>query len=45
MLERDKPWYEERLPMLEDRVRTGWTSCPAGLATPTGSMERSAPAT
>ena len=22
LLERDKPWYEERLPILEDRVRT-----------------------
>jgi glutathione S-transferase len=22
ILERDKPWYEERLPMLDDRVRT-----------------------
>jgi hypothetical protein len=40
--ERDKTWLEERLPILEDRVR--WTNFPVGLAMPTGSTMRSAPA-
>ena len=45
LLERDKPWYEQRLPMLEDRVRDRLDELSAGLAMPTGSMAPSAPAT
>ena len=44
-MERDKPWFAERLPMLEDRIRARLDSFPLGLATPTGSMAPSAPAT
>jgi glutathione S-transferase len=43
--ERDKPWYGERLPMLEDRIRGGWESSPAALARPIGSTAPSARAT
>ncbi len=45
-LERDKTWYEERLPILEDRVRdAAETNFPVGLAMPTGSTASSAPVT
>jgi glutathione S-transferase len=40
-LERDKTWYEQRLPVVEDRIRDRLGQ----LAMPTGSMVRSARAT
>jgi glutathione S-transferase len=43
--ERDKTWYEERLPILENRVRDRLDELPVGLAMPTGSTMRSAPVT
>ena len=30
VLEREQPWYAQRLPMLDERVRTGWRSCRRG---------------
>ena len=36
--EGDKPWYEERLPLLEDRIRVRLDELSSRLATPTGSM-------
>ena len=30
LLEHDKSWYEERLPVLEDNVRYGWANFPVG---------------
>lgn len=45
LLESDKPWYGQRLPVVEDRlrVRLGELSLASGV--PTGSMARSARAT
>ena len=45
MLERDKPWSEERLPMIDDRIRGRLGNCRRGSAMPTGSTATSAPAT
>jgi glutathione S-transferase len=45
ILDTDKPWYAERLLVLEDRVHGGWANFPAGLAMPTGWTVRSAPVT
>jgi hypothetical protein len=45
LLERDKTGHEGRLPVLQKRVVTGWTNCPTGLMTPTGSTMRPAPVT
>ena len=46
LLERDKTWYEERLPILEDRVRVRLGELSSRLGgMPTGSTMRSAPAT
>ena len=45
IVERDRSWYEARLPMLEDRVRVRLDDFPVGLARPTGSTARSAPVT
>ena len=45
LLEGDKPWSKERLPLVEDRVRNRWANYPFALAMSTGSMERSARAT
>ena len=43
LVERDKSWHVERLPILDDRVRVRLrVSCPHTSATPTGSMARSA---
>lgn len=45
LFERDKPWYEERLPMLQDRVRVRLAELSAHLGkADTGSTVRSAPA-
>lgn len=45
ILERDEPWYEQRLRVLDDRVRKLWGVFPAALVMQTGSMAPSAPAT
>ena len=46
LLERDKPWYEERLPHARRAASaSGWASCPTGWATPTGWTATSARAT
>ena len=45
LLERDKPWYAERLPLVEDRVRDRLDQLSVAWAMPTGSMVRSARAT
>jgi len=45
ILESDKPWTEERLPMVKDRVASGWSSSLTAWARQTGSMERSVRAT
>ena len=45
-LERDKPWYARSACRCSRTASApGWTSCPRGSATPTGSTARSAPAT
>ena len=45
-LEGDKPWAEERLPLVEDRIRDRLAaSCLRAWAMPTGSTARSAQAT
>ena len=43
--ERDKTWYEERLPIVEDRIRDRLGQLSAALAMPTGSTVCSAPVT
>ena len=43
LFERDQPWYEERLPIVQDPVRAAWTTSPPGSARPIGSMAGSAP--
>ena len=45
ILEGDKSWSKERLPLVEDRVRNRLSSSPPAWAMPTGSTERSARAT
>ena len=45
LLEGDKPWSKERLPLSRIASATGWANYPFALAMPTGSMERSARAT
>ena len=45
LLEGDKPWSKERLPLVEDRVRDRLKQLSARLAMPTGSMVGSARAT
>ena len=45
LLEGDKPWSEQRLPLVEDRIRDRLANFPLALAMPTGSMARSARAT
>ena len=45
LLEGDKPWSQERLPLVEGRVRARWNNFPLAWAMPTGSMVRSARAT
>ena len=44
-LERDKTWYEERLPSSRIASVSGWVTFPVALAMPTGSMVGSAPVT
>ena len=44
-VERDKTWYEERLPFSRIASVSGWTNFPVGLAMPTGSTASSAPVT
>src|SRR4051812_24924390 len=43
--EGDKPWAEERLPLVKDRIRDRLSSSWPAWAMPTGSMGRSARAT
>ena len=38
LLEGDKPWSPQRMPLVEDRVRDRLANLPRRLATPTGSM-------
>ena len=45
LLERDKLWAKERLPLVEDRVRDRLKPLSIRLGVPIGSMETSAPAT
>ena len=45
ILERDKPWTKERLPLVADRIRDRLSNCPPASAVPTGSMAGSARAT
>ena len=42
LLEGDKPWSKERLPLVKDRIRNRLGQLSAALAMPTGSMARSA---
>lgn len=37
LMEKNKSWFEERLPILDDRVRTRLASCRTACAIPTGS--------
>ncbi len=45
LMERDKPWFADRLPLVEDRIRARLRELSDRLATPTGWTGRSAPAT
>ncbi len=45
LLERDKSWHDERLPMLSDRIRARLGTFRDDLAMPIGSAANSAPAT
>ena len=45
ILEGDKPWTKERLPLVADRIRDRLSNCPPASAVPTGSMAGSARAT
>ena len=45
LLEGDKPWSKELLPLSRIASVTGWSSFPLALAVPSGSMVRSARAT
>ena len=45
LVEREKSWYEERLPLVEDRIRERLGDLSAASAMPTGSTAPSAPAT
>jgi len=45
LLEKDRSWYEARLPILDDRVRKRLGELSRRLAIPNGSTVRSAPAT
>jgi hypothetical protein len=45
LLERDETWYEQRLPIVEGRIRDRLSDFPVAWAVPTGSMVRSAPVT
>ena len=45
VLEGDKPWAEERLPLVKDRIRDRLVSSPPAWAMPTGSTGSSARAT
>ena len=42
LLENDKPWSKERMPLVEDRVRDRLTQLQHALAVPSGSMVSSA---
>jgi glutathione S-transferase len=45
VLEREQPWYAQRLPMLDERVRMRLASCPRGWARRRGWTASSAWAT
>ena len=45
LFERDKPWYEQRQPQLDDRARRSLSQLSSRLGLPNGSMARSAQAT
>ena len=45
LLESDRSWTKERMPLVLDRIRNRLKQFPLALATPTGSMARSARAT
>ena len=38
LVERDTPWYEQRLPVVEDRIRGRLRELPFALAMPSGSI-------
>ena len=45
ILEGDKPWTAQRMPLVQDRIRDRLANFPTALAMPTGSTVRSARAT
>jgi glutathione S-transferase len=45
LLERDKTWHEQRLRIVEDRIRDRLGELSVNWVMPTGSIRRSAPVT